>query len=103
MISPKDVHSLSDFQRNAKKMLKDLKKSKRPALLTVNGKGTVVVQDAKAYEAMVSRIDELLALPKILEGLEDVRAGRSKPFAQAAEELKVRAAGLDRPRRRKSA
>jgi prevent-host-death family protein len=103
MISPKDVHSLSDFQRNAKKMLKDLKKSKRPALLTVNGKGTVVVQDAAAYEEMISRIDDVLAHAKIRAGLEDVRAGRTRPLSEVAEELKARAAALDRPRRRKSA
>lgn len=103
MISPKDVHSLSEFQRNAKKMLKDLRKSKRPALLTVNGKGAVVVQDAAAYEKMVHRLDDLLALTKVRAGLEDVRAGRTQPFAEVADALKARAAELDRPRRRRSA
>lgn len=103
MISPKDVHSLSEFQRNAKKMLKDLKKSKRPALLTVNGKGAVVVQDAAAYEKLIDRLDDLLALPSIRAGLKDVKAGRTKPLSQVADELRARAAELDRPRRRKSA
>src|SRR5690349_5605573 len=103
MISPKDVHSLSDFQRNAKKMLKDLKKSKRPALLTVNGRGAAVVQDAAAYEAMLVLIDELRTLGKVREGIADVEAGRVVPLAEAAARWKQRAAALDRPKRRKNA
>ena len=53
-----DIHSLTDFQRNARKFLTRLQKSGKPMILTVNGKAAVVMQDAESYQAM---LDELAA------------------------------------------
>jgi prevent-host-death family protein len=98
MISPKDVHSLSEFQRNAKKMLKELKKSKRPALLTVNGKGAVVVQDAAAYESLVSQ--QRLAADIKAVGEAIAYGGQPRPVHEVFDELdrELKAA---RPKRRR--
>jgi prevent-host-death family protein len=98
MISPKDVHSLSEFQRNAKKMLKDLKKSKRPALLTVNGKGAVVVQDAAAYEILMSQIRLSADISAVGEAI--AYGGEPRPVREVFERLdrELKAA---RPRRRR--
>jgi prevent-host-death family protein len=46
----KDIQSLTNFRRNSGEFLKQLKKSKRPLVLTVNGKAEAVVQDAEAYQ-----------------------------------------------------
>lgn len=102
MISPKDVHSLSDFQRNAKKMLTQLKRSKRPALLTVNGKGTVVVQDADAYTAMIAALEKKYLIEAVRVGIEQMDAGKGRPAAEVFKELdaELKAAGK---RRRRSA
>jgi prevent-host-death family protein len=53
-----DIHSLTDFQRNARKFLARIQESGQPMVLTVNGKAAVVLQDAESYQAMV---DELAA------------------------------------------
>lgn len=53
-----DIHSLTDFQRNARKFLTRLQESGKPMILTVNGKAAVVMQDAESYQAM---LDELTA------------------------------------------
>lgn len=100
MISPKDVHSLSEFQRNAKKMLKDLKKSKRPALLTVNGKGAVVVQDADAYVAMLAEIERKYLIEAVRVGIEQMEAGKGRPASEVFDELEAELKGSAKRRRR---
>ena len=46
----KDIQSLTTFRRRSGDFLKQLKKSKRPVVLTVNGKAAAIVQDATAYQ-----------------------------------------------------
>ena len=44
----KDIQSLTTFRRRSGEFMKHLKKSKRPVVLTVNGKAAAIVQDAEA-------------------------------------------------------
>jgi prevent-host-death family protein len=46
----KDIQSLTTFRRRSGDFLKQLKKSKRPVVLTVKGKAVAIVQDAEAYQ-----------------------------------------------------
>jgi prevent-host-death family protein len=46
----KDIQSLTTFRRRSGDFLKQLRKSKRPVVLTVKGKAAAVVQDAEAYQ-----------------------------------------------------
>ncbi len=48
-----DIQSLTTFRRSSGDFMKHLKKSKRPIVLTVNGKAAAVVQDAEAYQRLV--------------------------------------------------
>ena len=41
-----DIHPLTDFKRKTGDFLKKMRKTKRPVVLTVNGKAELVVQDA---------------------------------------------------------
>lgn len=52
MINPTDIHSLSEFQRNAKQLVAQLQQTGDPHVLTVNGKAALVVQDAESYQKM---------------------------------------------------
>jgi prevent-host-death family protein len=56
MIDLKNIHSLTDFKRNAKDFVEQVKVTKLPLVLTVNGKAEVVVQDAETFQAMIERI-----------------------------------------------
>jgi prevent-host-death family protein len=80
MIDVRDIHSVTDFQRNTKKHLARLRKTKAPMVLTVNGSASVVVQDAATYQKLVDRIDALEhereVVAAIRVGLDDVEAGR---------------------------
>jgi prevent-host-death family protein len=83
-----DVHSLTEFQRNAKTLIGKVKKSKNPLLLTVNGHPEVVVQDAEAYQAMVERLREMEDLFAIREGLAQADSGNARPAREVFAELK---------------
>ncbi|MEP7308636.1 MAG: type II toxin-antitoxin system Phd/YefM family antitoxin [Acidobacteriota bacterium] len=87
MIDLKEIHPLTDFQRHTKAHLKRLKETGRPQVLTVNGRAEVVVQDAEAYQALLETVDRAEALEGIRRGLEDVKAGRTRPLADALAEL----------------
>jgi PHD/YefM family antitoxin component YafN of YafNO toxin-antitoxin module len=70
--------------------MKQLKKSRRPVVLTVRGKAAAVVQDARAYQHLLDIAAQADANEGIRQGLEDVRKGRVRPakefFAQFAAE-----------------
>ena len=84
MISVQDIRSLTDFQRNTKAHLKRLKATRRPSVLTVNGKAELIVQDAAAFEDMLD------AIRGIQRGLDAMKEGRGKPFRQAFDEIRVK-------------
>ena len=67
----KDIQSLTTFRRNSSDFMKQLKKTKRPIVLTVNGKAEAVVQDAKSYQ----RLLDIAAAGDIREG---IRQGREQ-------------------------
>ena len=75
----KDIQSLTTFRRRSGDFMKQLKKTKRPVILTVKGKARAVVQDAEAYQ----RLLDIAALADLREGirqgLEDANNGRMRP------------------------
>lgn len=56
MIKLENIHSLTDFKRNAKEFIEQLRATRTPLVLTVNGKAEVVVQNAEAFQAMLDRL-----------------------------------------------
>ncbi len=68
----RDILSLTDFKRNTNEIVKQMKESKSPVVLTVNGKAELVVQDAASYQAMYERIEEMETLETIKRGLEQM-------------------------------
>ncbi len=75
----KDIQPLTTFRRRSGQFLKQIKKSKRPVVLTVNGKAAAVVQDAEAYQRLLDIAARADAREGIRQGLEDARKGRSRP------------------------
>lgn len=88
MIKITDIRSLSDFQRNAKTVLEELKETGRPQILTVNGRAEMVVQDAQSYQKLIDLIDRAETIEGIRRGLEDAKAGRVKPAKKALQEIR---------------
>ncbi|MEP6754277.1 MAG: hypothetical protein ABJA67_02160 [Chthonomonadales bacterium] len=61
-IDTRQIHSLTDFMRNYKVYIANLKKTRLPEVLTVNGKAELVIMDSQSYQAIVDRLDALEAL-----------------------------------------
>ncbi len=85
---PDSIHSLTDFQRNAKKHIHRLKRSGRPQVLTVNGKAEIVVQDATAYQGILERLDYWEAVEGIKEGLDGIARGDGVPASRALAQIR---------------
>jgi prevent-host-death family protein len=77
-----DIQSLTTFRRCSGDFMKQLKKSKRPMVLTVKGKAAAVVQDAEAYQRLLDIAARADAEEGIRQGLEDARNGRVRPARQ---------------------
>jgi prevent-host-death family protein len=45
--------SLSTFKRDSNKVMRQIKRTKEPVVLTINGKAAVVVQDAEGYQTLL--------------------------------------------------
>jgi prevent-host-death family protein len=87
MVRTQDIQSLTDFQRKAKETIARLKKTGRPAVLTVNGHAEVVVQDAASYQRLLDRVEEADRLAELRESIAEFRAGRVRDMADAVDEL----------------
>ncbi len=88
MLDLRDIHSLSEFQRNTKEFLLQMKQNRGPVVLTVNGKAEVVVQDAQSYQEMLDRLERAEAIAAIRRGIEDFARGDVQDARDAFEELR---------------
>jgi prevent-host-death family protein len=88
MISLRDIHSLSDFQRNTREFLKQIKENKNPVVLTVNGKAEVVIQDAESYQAMLERLERAETVAAVRKGMEEFARGEDIDAREAFEGLR---------------
>ncbi|NHQ60978.1 type II toxin-antitoxin system Phd/YefM family antitoxin [Chlorobium sp. BLA1] len=52
-----DIRPLSEFRANTASLVKLVKKTGRPLVLTQHGKSTVVLLDVRQYQSMVSSIE----------------------------------------------
>jgi len=78
----KDIQSLTTFRRRSGDFMKQLKKSKRPVVLTVKGKAEAIVQDAAAYQRLLDIAARADAREGIRQGLEQARRGESRPVEE---------------------
>jgi prevent-host-death family protein len=74
-----DIQSLTTFRRRSGDFMKQLKKTKRPVVLTVKGKAAAIVQDAAAYQRLLDIASTASAEEGIRQGLEDVKQGKVRP------------------------
>src|SRR6266571_1536358 len=85
----KDIQPLTTFRRRSGDFMKQIKKSKRPVVLTVNGKAAAVVQDAEAYQRLLDIAARADAKEGIRQGLEDARKGRMRPVEEFFKEFEA--------------
>ncbi len=84
----KDIHPMTFFRNHSAEVMQHLKATKRPVVLTINGKAAAVVQDAEAYQHLLDLAAEANAAEGIRQGLEDVKSGRTRPASAVFAELR---------------
>ena len=83
-----DIQSLTTFRRRSGDFMKQLKKTKRPVVLTVKGKAAAIVQDAEAYQRLLDIAAHADAEEGIRQGLEDVARGHTRPAREAFDAIR---------------
>ena len=84
----KDIQSLTTFRRRSGDFMKQLKKSKRPVVLTVKGKAAAIVQDAEAYQRLLDIAARADSEEGIRQGLDDVAHGRTRPAKEVFDDIR---------------
>ena len=80
MINLRDeINSLSNFKRKTLEFLKQLKKTGRPIVLTVNGKAELVVQDAGSYQRLIDISERLETIEALRPAIAEMKAGKGEP------------------------
>ena len=87
------VASLSEFNRNQTAVIDRLQKTQEPIYLTRNGKASVVVMDAEAFDRAMSARNETRRLEMdvyegLLRGYRDVQNGDTVDARAALDEIR---------------
>jgi len=77
-----DIQPMTTFRNNSAAFLQQLKKTKRPVVLTVNGKAAAVVQDAEAYQRLLDLAAQADVKEGIRQGRADIAKGRTRPVQE---------------------
>ena len=80
----RDIHSLTTFKRNSSGMMKKMKKTGRPLVLTVNGRAEAVLLDAAAYQKVARQIE---AMESVRRGLLQAEKGMGRSVDDVFDDL----------------
>ena len=85
----KDVQPMTMFRDHSAEIMQHLRTTKRPVVLTVDGKAAAVVQDAEAYQQLLDLAAEASAAEGIRQGLEDLRTGNTRPAREGFDDIRA--------------
>jgi prevent-host-death family protein len=86
----KDIQSLTAFRRRSGDFMKQLRKSKRPVVLTVKGRAAAVVQDAESYQRLLDIAARADAREGIRQGLAQAQRRQGRPLREFLAEFKAK-------------
>ena len=92
----RDIRSISDFKRKTPDLLKQLKSTGQPVVLTMNGRAEVVVQDAASYQKLIELLERAGDIEAIRAGLADVERGDTMSLETFDRELRAKHKSLKR-------
>ena len=81
-----DIRSITDLKRKTNSVLEQIHETKRPVILTVNGKAEAVLMDAKEYEKIIAAFGLLKLL---IPAEEDIKNKRYKEARSFFKEFKI--------------
>ena len=80
----RDIHSLTTFKRKSSSLMKHMKKTGRPLVLTINGKAEAVLLGPEAYQDVAEHLD---VIGKIRRGLAQAGRGEGRSADDLLDEL----------------
>jgi prevent-host-death family protein len=80
-----DIRSVTELKRKTREILQQVHDTKRPVIVTVNGKADAVLMDAKTYEERLGAAN-LARLLAVGEG--DIASGRIRPMRTFLKDFK---------------
>jgi PHD/YefM family antitoxin component YafN of YafNO toxin-antitoxin module len=84
----RDINSLSNFKRNTTGFIEQLRETKSPLVLTINGVSELVVQSAEGYQQLLDRIEYLETTAGIQRGLNELAVGQAVEAVSALDILR---------------
>jgi hypothetical protein len=88
MIDLKENRSVAEFKLNIDDSVGQLKESKTPLILTVDGRAELVVQYATSYRLILERLERAETVSAIRQGIEQSKLGEGISLEEA--ECKLR-------------
>jgi prevent-host-death family protein len=88
-----DIQSLTTFKRDTAGLIKRMKQSGRPLVLTVKGRAEAVVMDAAVYQKLANQVD---AVEGIRRGLAQAKKGMGRPVDEVFDEIEKNGAARRR-------
>jgi prevent-host-death family protein len=85
----KDIQPMTTFRNHSAAIMRHLKDTKRPLILTVNGRAAAVVQDAEAYQRLLDLAATAEAAEGIRQGLADLGNGRTHEARAMFDEIRA--------------
>jgi prevent-host-death family protein len=79
--------SLSTFKRDSNKVMQQMKKTKEPVVLTVNGKAAVVIQDAESYQRLLDLKERAEVVEILRQRLASLGRGKRRPAEEFFTEM----------------
>jgi prevent-host-death family protein len=79
-----DIHSFTTFKRHSSDLMKRMKKTGRPLVLTINGKAEAVVLDPITYQQVAEHLD---VIARIRRGLAQAKRGEGQTVDEVFDEL----------------
>ncbi len=83
-----DIKSVSDLKKKTNEIFKQMHRTGRPIIVTVNGKPDAVLLDVEVFERKVKALNLAVLLS---EAELEVKEGRTRPAYEVVKELKGRA------------
>lgn len=82
-----DIHSVSEFRSNAAEFITQVHSTKRPLIITQNGKSAAVLLDVTEYDKLLEKIE---LIQDIETGLGQISAGEGVAHEHAHAQLSSR-------------
>lgn len=90
MINLANSHSLTEFQRNARRFIEGINNTREPLLLTVNGQVQAVMLDPETFRSFEEFQEKERFIQALKEGLQDLDKGQVVSMASLESEFKSR-------------